>query len=180
MCIRMYMRIRACTYLCVHRHALNIGRRGEKKKKKAKVESRRRRRRRRHATVAVSRLLFPIPLVADTIFHNRRYFSSSSTSRRVERPKIGSKLFSLSIYIYTRIYKIYTYTYIYVLYIIEGGGGKVCDVAWSVDRSGVVGGKSTGLSGRSDGAGAASEKLLNECRGSLLRLGSATLLGSLS
>lgn len=72
------------------------------------------------------------------------------------------------------------YIYIYILYIIEGGGGKVCDVAWSVDRSGVVGGKSTGLSGRSDGAGAASEKLLNECRGSLLRLGSATLLGSLS
>ena len=118
MCIRMYMRIRACTYLCVHRHALNIGRRGEKKKK-AKVETRRRRCRRRHATVAVSRLLFPIPLVADTIFHNRRYFSSSSTSRRVERPKIGSKLFSLSIYIYIHVYIKYIHTHIYMFYILS-------------------------------------------------------------
>lgn len=177
----MYMRIRACTYLCVHRHALNIGRRGEKKKKKGQggessssLSSSSRDRRRIAITFSnPPRGRYDLP--QPTIFLLPLHFET----RREAENRIEIIL-SLYIYIYTRIYKIYTYTYIYVLYIIEGGGGKVCDVAWSVDRSGVVGGKSTGLSGRSDGAGAASEKLLNECRGSLLRLGSATLLGSLS
>lgn len=54
----------------------------------------------------------------------------------------------------------------------ESGGGKILREVFFFDR------RNLGLSRWSDGAGTASEKLLNDCRGSVLRSGKHSSLRS--